>query len=81
MLCIDLVYTKPYMLYIQQNKYYNQKSENFENITFLLIIYKSVTKNPKTFRKSEKNVSGGRKAIPIRFIKVNLINIETLEFD
>lgn len=37
-----------------------------------------MTKNPKTFRKSEKNVSGGRKAIPIRFIKVNLINIETL---
>ena len=38
----------------QQDKYYNRKSENFKNITFLPIIYKSVTKHPKTLWESEK---------------------------
>ena len=38
----------------QQNKYFSQKSGNFEDINFLSVIYKSLTKNPKTLSKFEK---------------------------
>ena len=55
MLCIYLVYTKQ-----QQNKYCNRKSENFEIITFLPIIFKSVARNPKTLSES-----GGDYMIPV----------------
>ena len=54
----------------QRNKYCNGKSEKFESITFLPIIYKSVNKirkllvNPKKYERKKK-------AIPIRFNKRN----------
>ena len=38
----------------QQNKHCNRKSENFENITFLPIIYKSMTKNRKFLANPKK---------------------------
>ena len=43
-----------YQPHERQNRYFYQKSENFENITLLPIIHKSVNKNPKTFSESEK---------------------------
>lgn len=60
----------------RKDKYCNQKSKNFENITFLTIIYKSVTKNPETLCESKtQNTKCEWRKIPIRFTKVKIINI------
>ena len=47
-------------------QYFNRKSENFENINFLPILYKSVT---KILKKCEPSMN----AISIGFTKVNVI--------
>ena len=44
--CISLINDRTNIFY--------QKPKNFENITLLPIIYKSVMKNPNTFSESEK---------------------------
>ena len=62
-----------YLLREQQNKYSYPKSENFENISFLPITYKNVTKNPKTLSESEKNVSREEKDNSNTLTKVNAI--------
>ena len=45
-----------YWAHTEHNRFniITENQKNFENITFLPIIYKTVTKNPKTLRKSEK---------------------------
>ena len=50
-------------------QYSNRKSKNFENITFLPIICKSVTKNPKNLGESEQDVSGGKKQFQYVLLK------------
>ena len=51
-----------------------------ENISFLLIIYKSVTKNPTSSNESQEKWAA-EKAIPIRFTKVNVIIRNMREVD
>ena len=65
---IYIFWYTPNQLHKQQNKCCNQKSKNFENITFLPKIYNRVTKNLKT----SVNVSGGKNAIPRSFTTVNI---------
>ena len=50
-------------------QYSNRKSKNFENITFLPIICKSVIKNPKNLSESEQDVSGGKKQFQYVLLK------------
>ena len=72
MRCIYLVHAALASPHKRQKKYFYRKSKNFESITLLPIIYKSVTKNPKTLvnpKKSERR----KKAIPIRLQKVRRI--------
>ena len=69
---ISVIYQTIYMLY--DNKYCNRGFKNFENITFLPIIYKRLTTIPKT-EWVRKNVHGRkRQLIPISLTKVNVIN-------
>ena len=64
-ICILYIWYRLHELHEQQNKLFYRKSENFENITFLPIIYKSVAKNPKTLseskKKKKKKMSGGKR--------------------
>ena len=53
-ICRVFIWYMLHWLHEQQIKYFHRKSENFGNITFLPIIYKSVTENPKSLIEPEK---------------------------